>query len=182
MPFDDGSQVAEFLEWLASAIAGLGFIVPIAFILLFNLFGKKDKDKQQGQPPARPQRQPQAPASSQPPRPAAPQTAPAFPFGPASWMEMQPEAERPPQRQAPRKREPTHWDSAFDRADSADDGKLVWGSAFDDNDAAREDTGLQWGSAFDNPRERTKWGFDDSKWGSGFAPKTQDSEPKITVG
>src|SRR5680860_1079082 len=101
VPFDDGSQIEEFLEWLASAIAGLGFLVPIAFILLFNLFGKKDKDKQREQPSSPPQRQRPAPAPSQPTGPPMPQPTPAFPFGPSSWMEAPPETERPPRRQAP---------------------------------------------------------------------------------
>ncbi len=187
MPFDDGIQLGEVLEWLASVISSLGFFLPIALILLFNLFGKKDKAKQENHPSGPPRRQStmttQRPAP-QPatPQPSTPQPVPSFPFdGLPSWMEV----ETPPTTPAPQRSRtvaPTsQWGSGFSER-RADDEPLRWGSAFDDNDAAAEDRSLKWGSAFDQDREKTKWGFDDNHWGSGFAPKKRESEPKITVG
>lgn len=38
MPFEDGNQLGDILDWLANAIASLGFFLPIAVILLFNMF------------------------------------------------------------------------------------------------------------------------------------------------
>jgi hypothetical protein len=53
---------------------------------------------------------------------------------------------------------------------------------------ANPDEPLSFGSLFDErdepppeQREQTKWGFDDSEWGSSFGPK-RSSEPTITQG
>lgn len=54
-----------------------------------------------------------------------------------------------------------------DRSES--DDPLSFGSLFDQPDEQR--TG--------RPPERTKWGFDETEWGSSFGPK-KTSEPKIT--
>ncbi len=53
---------------------------------------------------------------------------------------------------------------------SADD-PLQYGSILDQQDDQRRD----------EPREATKWGFDEGEWGSSFGPK-RSSEPTITKG
>lgn len=182
MPFDDGSQLGELLDWLANAIASLGFFLPIAVILLFNMFGKKDRDKPQNRPSAPTQR----PATTtttqrQPGQPATPVPGPSFPFGPPSWMEMETQSPAPATKRARTVAPPSQWDSGFSER-RADDGPLRWGSAFDANDAEHAVHALKWGSTFDNQREKTKYGFDGAEWKSGFAPKSKESEPKVTVG
>jgi len=180
VPFDVGSQLGELLDWLANAIASLGFFLPIAVILLFNMFGKKDKDKRETQPSA-PSRRQATPTQRQQGQPPTPVPGPSFPFGPPSWMEMETAAPAPPPKRARTVAPPSQWGSGFsERRD--DDGPLRWGSAFDANDAEHADHALKWGSAFDNQREKTKFGFDDTQWKSGFASKSKESEPKITVG
>lgn len=68
-----------------------------------------------------------------------------------------------------------------------------FGSAYSTPDRDRSSSGdpLQYGSIFDEhvdqgdrrdkPRDATKWGFDESEWGSAFGPK-RSSEPTITKG
>lgn len=72
-----------------------------------------------------------------------------------------------------------------------------FGSAFSTPNADRSPSGdpLQYGSIFDEPlnqddqqdrrrdepRDATKWGFDEGEWGSSFGPK-RSSEPTITKG
>ena len=182
MPFEDGNQLGELLDWLLNAIASLGFFLPIAVILLFNMFGKKDKDQQKNRPSV-PTRRPTTTSTTQrqPSQPATPVPGPSFPFGPPSWMEMETQPTAPtPQRSRPVT--PTsQWGSGFsERRD--DDGPLRWVSAFDANDAEHAEHALKWGSTFDNQREKTKYGFAGAEWESGFAPKSKESEPKITVG
>ena len=166
MSSDLGTQIQDIVDWGIRAVAGLGFLIPIALILFFNLFGKKDSQK--GQP------QEKRSATRNQPVPPVSQPVPDFPFGPPAWMEM--DIPPPPTtRRVPGMS--TAWGSTFDDNDATKkDGPLRWGSAFDDNDAA-----LKWGSAFDNPAERTRWGFDKADWESSFGPKKK-VEPTITVG
>jgi hypothetical protein len=166
MSSDLGTQFEDIVEWVTGVVAGLGFLLPIAAILLFNMFGKK-RDKQ---PP-----DPESPNPVGRTQPAPiPTTAPDFPMGSPTWMEMgtpQPASTRPVPGMS------SAWGSTFDGNDSSrHDEPLQWGSAFDDNDAA-----LEWGSAFENASGRTKWGFETSEWKSSFGPK-EKVEPKITVG
>lgn len=58
---------------------------------------------------------------------------------------------------------------ASDRSSS--DDPLQYGSIFDERDTQRRE----------EPREATKWGFDEAEWGSSFGPK-RSSESKITKG
>lgn len=106
------------------------------------------------------------------------QPMPSFPNGPVTWMDpVVPASDLPAPKPAP-----PGWGSTFDANDAAhDDRALQWGSAFDGNDTEKRDHGLKWGSAFDHEQGRTKWGWDEAEWGSGFAKK-KDSEPRITVG
>lgn len=168
MSSDLGTQIEDIIEWVTGIIAGLGFLLPIAVILFFNLFGKKGDKK--NEPKANP---PKSVTRNQP-LPPVTQPVPGFPVGPSSWMEV--DTPPPPStRRVPGMS--TAWGSTFDDNDAAKhDEPLQWGSSFDDNDAA-----LKWGSAFDNPRERTQWGFEQSDWESSFGPKKK-VEPKITVG
>ena len=54
---------------------------------------------------------------------------------------------------------------------SPSDDPLRYGSIFDERDTRRRE----------EPREATKWGFDEEEWGSSFGPK-RSSEPTITKG
>lgn len=175
-----GFDMQDIIERILGILSGLGFIVPIAIFMLVNLFSRKSK----AQPAEQPRSQRTTTQSPRPRRTARPtmQPMPSFPNGPATWMEMgsPPPTPSPPRPASTPAR--TNWGSAFDNNDAEKrDHALQWGSAFDGNDAEKRDHGLQWGSAFDHERGRTKWGWDDAEWGSGFAKK-KDSEPRITIG
>jgi len=172
----------DIIERILDIASGLGFFLPIAVIILANLFSRKNKTQPaEQQHPQRTTTQSSRPQRT--PRPTM-QPMPSFPNGPATWMDMGPPrpAPTPPVRQPTAPRERSNWGSTFDANDAAhDDRALRWGSAFEDNDAEKRDHALQWGSAFDQERGRTKWGWDDAEWGAGFAKK-KDSEPRITIG
>jgi type IV secretory pathway VirB10-like protein len=173
-------NMQDIIERILGMVSELGFFLPIAIFALANLFSRKNKSQPAEQ--QRPQRTTtQSPRPQRTPRPTI-QPMPSFPNGPATWMDMgsPPPAPMPKQPAAPRER--SNWGSTFDANDAAhDDRALRWGSAFDANDVEKRDHTLQWGSAFDHERGRTKWGWDDAEWGSGFAKK-KDSEPRITIG
>ncbi len=170
----------DIIERILDIASGLGFFLPIAVIILANLFSRKNKTQPaEQQHPQRTTTQSSRPQRT--PRPTM-QPMPSFPNGPATWMEMgpPPPAPSPPRPASTPAR--SNWGSAFDDNDAEKrDHALQWGSAFDDNDAEKRDHGLQWGSAFDHERGRTKWGWDETEWGSGFTKK-KDSEPRITIG
>jgi len=174
MPTFSDFDIEAIVEWVLALIGGLGFLLPIVIFVLASLFGRLNTSRTVEDRPARPQ-------PSRPERPApwtTMQPMPPFPNGPVTWSG--PVAPAPKRPAAPKTR--SAWGSTFEANDAArDDRALQWGSAFDDNDAEKRDHALQWGSAFDHERERTKWGWDDAEWGSGFATK-KDSEPRITVG
>jgi hypothetical protein len=168
-------SVQDIIERIIALVSGLGFVLPIAIFALVNLFSRRNK-AQPERPQDRGRRAPTPSPSRREPRPTM-QPMPSFPNGPVTWAgPVAPTPEPAP----PRSR--SGWGSTFDANDaSRDDRALQWGSAFDDNDAEKRDHALQWGSAFESERERTKWGWDEQEWGSGFGPK-RDSEPRITVG
>lgn len=58
---------------------------------------------------------------------------------------------------------------------SSSDDPLQYGSIFDQQDDQQRD------GQRDEPREATKWGFDEGEWSSSFGPK-RSSEPTITKG
>lgn len=176
MPTFSDFDTEAIVEWVLAVIGGLGFLLPIAIFVLASLFGRLNKFRPGGERPVQRQLTNRPPAERRAPWPTM-QPMPSFPNGPVTWIE--PAAPAPPPA-TPTAR--SGWGSTFDANDAArDDRALQWGSAFDDNDAEKRDHALQWGSAFDRERERTKWGWDDAEWGSGFARK-KDSEPRITIG
>ncbi len=82
------------------------------------------------------------------------------------------------------------WSGGYrDRAPIDANTQPGFGSAFSTPDRSSADDPLQYGSIFDQrddvrrdePREATKWGFDEGEWGSSFGPK-RSSEPTITKG
>ena len=84
------------------------------------------------------------------------------------------------------------WSGGYrERAPIDADTQPGFGSAFSTpaRDRTSSDDPLAFGSLFDESREQrtgqpaqqTKWGFDETEWGSSFGPK-KSSEPKITKG
>ncbi len=185
--------IQDIIERAIELIGRLGFVLPIAIFALANLFSRNKKQAET--PQTQRSRQP----STQSPTPQAPtarptmQPMPSFGSGPVIRSQPLPPS-APPVTSAPPAPAPnrparpgrsvatSNWGSTFADNDAEKrDHALQWGSAFDDNDAEKRDHGLQWGSAFDHERGRTKWGWDESEWGGGFAPK-KDAEPRITIG
>lgn len=177
VPFITEFEMQDVIERIVGIVSGLGFVLPIAIFALVNLFSRKNKGQ-----PAQDQRPRRTSTQSPQPQRRLPgptmQPMPSFPNGPVTWLEPAvPVSELP----APRP-ERSGWGSTFGGNDAEKrDHALQWGSAFDDNDIEKRDHGLQWGSAFDRQQGRSKWGWDEAEWGSGFAKK-KDSEPRITIG
>lgn len=127
------------------------WILVALFGFLASIRDKAKKRKQSGQSPMSSPSRPRPQAS--PPSPYAPASA----SGPAHGTLYTPVEEA----QA----------STDRRRDAREDAQPTYGS----HDKA------VWGSVFDEPGEQSKWGFEESEWGSAFGPK-KDSEPTISQG
>jgi hypothetical protein len=159
----------DILEVLAS----LG---QVGIFVLIMLFGVVRNMMKQARKRANPGSAPQPPTTAAPrPQPVPTTMIPTL-LGPTP----EPGERRTPGRQG---RETTTWGtgygSAFDRSQqSRDDEALEWGSAFSERGADGE--ALKWSSPFDDERTESKWGFDETEWGGGFAPK-KEIAPTIRV-
>jgi hypothetical protein len=148
-------RLRDFIPLLDELLNAVPFLIFLAFWVLGPLFKKASRDASPPKPTPRP-----SPTLERAPGPRPTTTS------------------RP--MRTPLSAPTSQWGGAFDRTQqSRDDEALEWGSAFSERDELGEK--LKWGSAFDAEREETRWGFDETDWGSGFGPKKQ-SEPKITVG
>jgi len=153
-------DVLDRLEGIAD-IAGQ--LLPVGIWILVALFGfiasMRDKSKRRaegGQP------KPSAP-SLPPSREATPPSPPApAPVSDPGYGTLYTSIEEP--RSSTDRRRDT-------RREAREDAEPTYGS----HDKA------VWRSVFDEPGQESKWGFDESEWGSSFGPK-KSSEPTITQG
>ncbi len=183
MSNDITDQLTRIIEW----ISGLGFALPFAIFLIFQLFNRGKKDARTDERRPEP-----APAQQTPP---APEPIPEMPFGLPAWLGLDQPAPAPApapsmpasdsqwghnfDRQAPIDNwgDSEDWGHGYDQLSEAEDDVLRWGSAFE-TDAEGEP--VRWTSAFDEPGQRNVYGWKPAVWGGTFPPR--DSEPVIHVG
>lgn len=184
MSNDLTDQLTRIIEW----ISGLGFALPFAIFLLFQLFSRGKKDAASGE---RAERPPQPNPVEQ----TAPEPVPEMPFGLPAWLGLDQPVPAPTSepsvpasdsqwghnfdRQATTNNwgDSEDWGHGYDQLSEAEDDVLRWGSAFE-SDAEGEP--IRWTSAFDEPGQRNVYGWKSATWGGTFPPR--DSEPVVHYG
>lgn len=142
-----------------------GQLLPAGIWILVALFGfiasMRDKSKRRAEGGQSKPSAPSLPRSreSSPPSPYAP---PPEPVGDPGYGTLYTSVEEP-RSSTGRRRDA--------RREARENAEPTYGS----HDKA------VWRSVFDEPGQASKWGFDESEWGSSFGPK-KNSEPTISQG
>jgi len=183
-------QIERLIEW----VTGLGFLLPVAVFVIAQLFNRDKTRSGQDTPKTDPTRT--EPSRTSPPPATEPAPMPGMPWGLPTWMGM----DQPPASPAPQPAPPSaptsqwghnfdrevvasewgqasDWGHGYDQLSEAEDEQLRWGSAFE-NDAEGEP--IRWTSAFDEEKQENVYGWEGTKWGGTFPPRSSD--PVIHVG